>query len=321
MLNFISILPEKAVLLIGALIAFGSTFYILYNHRDRLPKDQGREFAVAGAKSAGKPRGAGIVFIIAFIVSALLCAPMSPEYVIYLGLLFAAMMTGYLDDSAKAPWGELKKGLLDAAIALLTAGVYLYFNGSGVRFAIPGLQVTLPPVVFAILTIVLVWVSINVTNCADGVDGLSASLTIVTLASFFAVFKLTRPDTGFEAQIILFVAVLAAYLWFNATPSLLMMGDAGSRAMGFFIAVAALKSGDPFIYILLAIVLILDGGLGLIKVSLLRFLKIKILVNTRTPLHDHVRKNKDWSNTQTVFRFVIIQLVISAVAVMLMMQG
>ncbi len=321
MLNLLTFLPEKVVLLIGALLAFGATFYILYNYRDRLPKDQGREFAVAGAKSAGKPRGAGIVFIIVFIVSALLCAPMSFEFVIYLALLFAAMMTGYLDDSARAPWGELKKGLLDAAIAIVTAGVYLFFNGSAVNFAILGFQVTLPPVLFAILTIVLVWVSINVTNCADGVDGLSATLSIVTLISFYGIFKLNRPDTGFEVQIIFFVAVLAAYLWFNATPSLLMMGDAGSRAMGFFIAIAALKSGDPFIYIPLAIVLIMDGGLGLLKVSLLRFLKIKILVNTRTPLHDHVRKNKDWSNTQTVYRFAIIQLVISAAAVMLAIHG
>ena len=292
MLYLIPFLPEKIILLIGVLFAFGATFYILNNYRDRLPKDQGREYAVNGAKSAGKPRGAGLVFIIIFIVSAFVCAPMSLEMVIYLVLLFAAMMTGYLDDSARVPWGELKKGLLDAAIALLTAGTYLYFNGSGIDFAILGTHVTLPPVLFGLLTIVLVWVSINVTNCADGVDGLSASLASVTLISFYLVFKLVHPD-NFAIQIILFVAVLAAYLWFNATPSLLMMGDAGSRAMGFFIAVAALKSGDPFIYILLAIVLILDGGLGLVKVSLLRFLKIKILVNTRTPLHDHVRQNKD----------------------------
>ena len=320
MLNLLSFLPGNVVLLIGMLFSFGATWYILNNYRDKLPRDQGREFAVAGAKSAGKPRGAGIVFIIVFAICALLCAPVSIEMLIYLVLLVAAMMTGYLDDSARVPWGELKKGLLDAAIALLTAGTYLYFNGSGVNFTILSFDITLPPVLFAILTIVLVWVSINVTNCADGVDGLSASLVIVTLVSFYAVFKMTGNESGMDVQILLFIAVLAAYLWFNATPSLLMMGDAGSRAMGFFIAVCALKSRDPFIYILLAIVLILDGGLGLIKVSLLRFLKIKILVNTRTPLHDHVRKNKDWSNTQTVFRFAIIQMAVSAITIMLIMS-
>ena len=60
--------------------------------------------------------------------------------------------------------------------------------------------------------------------------------------------------------------------------------------------------------------LILDGGLGLIKLSLLRVFRIRILKNVRTPLHDHVRKIWGWSNTQTVFRFAIIQILL-AVAV------
>ena len=47
-----------------------------------------------------------------------------------------------------------------------------------------------------------------------------------------------------------------------------MMGDAGSRAMGIFISIAALKSGSPLLYIPVALVLILDGGLGLVKVTL-----------------------------------------------------
>jgi phospho-N-acetylmuramoyl-pentapeptide-transferase len=68
-------------------------------------------------------------------------------------------------------------------------------------------------------------------------------------------------------------------------------------------------------YLLFAIVFILDGGLGLVKVALLRFLKIHILKNTRTPLHDHVRKNKDWSNAQVVFRFAIIQIIVSMAAI------
>ena len=110
---------------------------------------------------------------------------------------------------------------------------------------------------------------------------------------------------------------ILGYLWFNAAPSLLMMGDAGSRAMGLFIAIAALKTGSPLIYIPAAIVLILDGGLGLIKVALLRFLKIKILKNTRTPLHDHVRKVWGWSNTHTVYRFAIIQIVVSIATIYL----
>ncbi len=98
-----------------------------------------------------------------------------------------------------------------------------------------------------------------------------------------------------------------------------MMGDAGSRAMGIFIAIAVLKTGSPFLFLPAAFVLIADGGLGLIKVALLRFLKIHIFKNTTMPLHDHVRKKIGWSNTQTVFRFAIIQIVISIAAVYLLL--
>ena len=100
------------------------------------------------------------------------------------------------------------------------------------------------------------------------------------------------------------------------------MGDAGSRTIGVFLAIAAMKCGDPFLFLLICIVFIVDGGIGLVKIFLKRFLKISILKNTRTPLHDHARKNKGWSDTQTVMRFCIIQLVISiSVFVLLCLCG
>ena len=73
-----------------------------------------------------------------------------------------------------------------------------------------------------------------------------------------------------------------------------------------------MKTGSPFLYLPVAFVLMVDGGIGLVKVTLIRVLKINILKNIRTPLHDHVRKNMGWSNAQTVFKFAIIQIMISA---------
>ena len=111
---------------------------------------------------------------------------------------------------------------------------------------------------------------------------------------------------------VVFMGALLAYLWSNAKPSSLLMGDAGSRAMGFFIAILSLKCGHPFAFLLAAIVFIVDGSLGILKISLKRFLHISILKNTRTPLHDHVRKNKGWSDEQVVARWLILQCVASA---------
>ena len=81
------------------------------------------------------------------------------------------------------------------------------------------------------------------------------------------------------------IVCILGYLWFNASPSKLLMGDAGSRAIGVFIAFAFLKLHRPLLYIPVAIIIILDGGLGLIKVSFMRFLHIK-LKNTNTRPHE-----------------------------------
>lgn len=306
-----------AVAALGLLIAFAGTCFFTAKLSHLLPRDGGREFAHDGKLSAGKPRGAGIIFILVFVGAALLFVPMNIEIGIYLILVAAEMLTGYMDDASEKPWGELKKGILDLIIAIVLAVTYLNFNSNTFMLPVLGAEVTLPPIVFGALIVVLVWTSINVTNCADGVDGLSGTLTIITLATFYIIDNAMERGDDFSFLILMFVICILGYLWYNATPSKLMMGDAGSRAMGMFISIAALKSGCPLLYIPVAIVLILDGGLGLLKVALIRAFKIYILKNTRTPLHDHVRKNLGWSNTQTVFRFAIIQIVVSMAVVYL----
>lgn len=311
------IIPGAAAL--GLLAAFGLTCLLTAKLGDRLPRDEGRAFAHDGKLSAGKPRGAGLIFILVFVVSALIFAPMNLELIIYLILVTVEMLTGYMDDAAEHPWGELKKGLLDLAVAVILAITYLSFNSNTIQLATLGISLTIPPVLFGVLIVALVWGSINVTNCADGVDGLSGTLTIITLSTFYVIDYLMESGDEFNLLILLFMVCILGYLWYNATPSRLLMGDAGSRAMGIFISIAALKSGSPVLYIPAAIVLILDGGLGLLKVSLIRVFKIYILKNVRTPLHDHVRKNKEWSNTQTVFRFAIIQIVVSMAVVSLIL--
>jgi len=299
----------------GILFAFVATVWATAKLSKYLPKDAGRDFAHDGKLSAGKPRGAGIIFVLAFVAAAFLFIPMNAEIIIYLILIVISMMTGFLDDASKTPWGEYKKGFLDLCVAAMVAMTFLKYNSNVVELALFDITITLHPVVFAILTVILVWTSVNVTNCTDGVDGLSGTLTLVTLMTIYCIDRIKGVDESASFLILLFAVCILGYLWYNATPSKLMMGDAGSRAMGLFISIAILKTGSPFLYIPVALVLILDGGLGLLKVALLRFLKIRILKNVRTPLHDHVRKVWDWSNTQTVYRFAIIQIILGVAVV------
>lgn len=296
---------------ISILLAFFLTCISLKLLMDKLPRDGGRKYAINGALSKGKPRGAGIIFIIIFTIVTLLFIPFRVETLIYLILIVCAMISGYLDDRSSTPWGEYLKGIIDLVIAVSTAYTFYNYNGSDITIQLLNLHITVPPVLFILLATVLIWASINVTNCSDGVDGLCGTLSLTTLVSIFIFLEKFRNNTNFVFLILIFVSCLLGYLWYNATPSRLMMGDAGSRAIGLFIAIAILSSKSPVAYLPLAILLILDGGLGLIKVTLLRFFKIHILRNTLTPLHDNLRKRRGWSDTQVVFRLTIIQTLIS----------
>lgn len=296
---------------IGTMLTFAATCLFLHLGKDYLPQDKGREYAHDGKLSAGKPRGAGFIFVLVFAAGCLLFARLNVERLIYVVLIVACMLTGYLDDSAKESWGELKKGLLDFMIAVMVAVTYINFNGTQLTIRSIGFSEALHPLLYGILIVIMVWTSINVTNCADGVDGLSGTLTIITLATIYFMIDMQGGDADFSYSILLFIVCILGYLWYNATPSRMLMGDAGSRAMGIFIAIAILQTENPILYIAAAFVLIMDGGLGLLKVALLRFLKIRIFKNVCLPVHDHVRKKLGWSNTQTVFRFAIIQIIIS----------
>lgn len=314
-------LDNRIIALIGILFTYAATFLLLKFGTGILPRDGGREFAHDGKLSQGKPRGAGFLFILVFAVSTLLFLPTSNEELIYVIMILAAMLTGFLDDCSKAPWGELKKGLLDFAIALTTAITYVNFNSSTLEIPFVNTSIAMPPVLFVLLATLLIWVSINVTNCSDGVDGLSGTLSVITLLTIYGLGRVTAMNPNDSYMILIMVSCIMSYLWFNATPSLMMMGDAGSRALGFFIAIAILKTGSPLLYIPAAFLLIVDGGLGLLKVSLIRFLKVHILKNTITPLHDHVRKKSGWSNTQVVFKFAILQILISFTLLWLLYNG
>lgn len=300
----------KEITFLSVLFAFIITCVSISLGKNTLPRDAGRAYAINGTKSVGKPRGAGIIFILTFILSCVFFIKLDSELMIYLILTLAAMLSGYLDDSSASPWGELKKGLIDFAIAIMAAFTYLHYNSNTFELAFLGKSITLHPIIYGILIIILIWVSINVTNCSDGVDGLCGTLSAVTLTTTYILFRMFDLEPYFRHVILLMVVCVLGYLWFNASPSKLLMGDAGSRAIGIFIAFAFLKLHHPLLYIPVALMLIVDGGLGLIKVSFMRFLHWNVMKNLRTPIHDHMRKNKGWSDAQVVFRFAIIQIVI-----------
>lgn len=301
---------EPRLLAIYAAVAFLLTAIALRIDFRFLPKDQGRPNAVNGELSKGKTRGVGFLMMVCFVLCGTLFLPFRLESMLYMLVLIAEMLAGFLDDASKIPWSDYKKGLIDFVLSAGVGVVFVLNNDTTILFGAH--PIALHPVLYGVLATVLVWISINAANCTDGVDSLSSSVGVASIASMLLIYR-----TSFEVEYmgfgVLFIAVLAAYLLFNAGPSSRLMGDAGSRPLGVLLAILAMKTRHPICYLLVCAVFLADGVLGLVKIFLLRFFKIGILKKIRTPLHDEMRKNRGWSDSQVVIRFTIVQVVCSLV--------
>lgn len=358
----------------GATMAMLLCWWLLPRLWDYLPHDQGKAFVKDSEKAKGKPTGSGVIMVPVFLFSALLVMPFNWRALGILGCLFLCMMTGYLDDRSAAPWGQLKKGLLDLLVAFLASlllcrlqpmPIWLPFckgSGDGGSFLVPVWAYV--PVATALL-----WFSINAVNCSDGVDGLAGSLALFALFSLGAFlygvtghvnmakyFLLPHYVDGSRWAILIFTAIgmLAGYLWHNASPSAVLMGDAGSRFLGLLIGLASLATGNPLILLVAAPILIVNGGTGLVKLLLLRFLRacgfdvrqplsnvphpihpenfatdeevkqqlpiIRAVHKIRFPLHDQCRKNWRWSDTQVLVRFMLLQATITPLLLLIFVK-
>ena len=174
------LLQSYLILIIVALYAgFILTVIFLPRFYRYLPKDRGREFAIHSETAMGKPTGSGVVFISIFIILSFLVSPVNLSQIVVLLLTWAVMFTGYLDDRAHHSWGEYRKGAIDLALSVgaSVALLYCHFGGS-VQFWLPFIttEVAVHPLLFVLVSSLVLWVSINTTNCTDGVDGLSGTL-------------------------------------------------------------------------------------------------------------------------------------------------
>ncbi len=304
--------------LAGLLCAFSFSAVLINLLRDKLPQDHGRAYAVNGEVSKGKARGSGVVFVPVFAAITLLVAPFSWERCAYLFLTLAAMLTGYLDDRADLPWSELKKGMLDLAICLLVLVTFMNTHDS-FGFSLFGWHAALPWWLFAPIALFVLWAFINCANCTDGVDGHFGTLSVIALGALGYTLYAFCGQADYALCAVALIGCVLAYLLFNASPSLIMMGDAGSRAIGLFMGILVLQTGNFLLCIPFAAVILLDGGLGLLKLAVMRTFKSKtFMAKLRTPLHDEARKNRHWSDTQTVYRFAIVQLLCALTGIWIM---
>jgi len=360
----------------GAFTAAFLALFLLPRLWNRLPRDRGKVLCkdLGGMKSAGKPTGAGYYVTLMILPVVILFAPLRFWDLMAVATLYFAMLFGYLDDKADLPWGELKKGLLDAAVSVgIATFVFLghaqhpaelvsladftsTFGADTIKAAAacdsPRMIVWLPFVkglwfapwwIYVPGAAFVLWFTMNATNCSDGVDGLAGTLTVITLVMLAVILYIVvgyRPvahyflipvyaEAARWAIVVMIVAgAFGGYLWFNAEPSKVLMGDAGSRYLGILVATAALMTGNPLLVLALSPVVLVNGGGGLGKIVLLRLAKKlgmdigedNVIRKVRFPLHDHCKKNLGWSNAQVLMRFTLLQLVVMPILLVLLIK-
>ena len=320
---------------LGTAIAAGATWYLLPRLWGRLPGDAGRAYAVEAQPPQGKPVGAGIIFISIFLGVCLLVVPFEWRFIGALACVSLAMVEGFLDDRTPGGWSEYRLGALDLGVSLLGALVMCQLSPVQVWMPLFKQPLQVEPWLYIPLATGLIWLAINATNCTDGVDGLSGSLlafaficlggilyAVVGHKDISGYLLVPHYADGAQWALMAFVTVgcLAGYLWHNAHPSAVLMGDAGSRPLGLLLGMLVLASGNPFLILIVAGVVLVNGATGLLKVALLRFFRIGIFRTVRYPLHDHVRQRWGWSNTQVLVRFMLLQVVGTPILLVLLFK-
>lgn len=319
---------------VGFAVAAGVTWLMLPRLWGFLPRDKGRAFAVNAEQSVGKPVSAGLIFVSVFVAASMVFVPWDAVCLRLLPFVILAMGVGFFDDR-RGGFSEYQLAVMDLLIALGASVVVLGVHTEAIW--LPGwkAQIALPPWLSLPLSTGIIWLSINATNCSDGVDGVSGSLTATAILILGGLLytvignevvaghlniPVNKQGADWAIMAFLMVGCVAGYLWHNAPPSAVLMGDSGSRPLGLLIGMLVVATGNPLFLLLVGLVIVLNGATGLVKVALMRFFGVKVLAGVRFPLHDHCRKNLGWSNSQVLVRFMLLHLSLSALLIILVLK-
>lgn len=284
---------------------------------------------------AGTPTMGGLLIVGAVVTSSLLWARLDNGFVwLVLFVTLAYGMIGFADDYAKVSKQNTKGvssrvrlviGLVIAAIAGYWASM-LHPENLQYHLAMPVFKDALFNLgyVFVPFSVIVIVGSANAVNLTDGLDGLAIMPVMIAAGTLgiiaYAVGRVDFteyldvhyvPGTG---EILIFTAGLVGgglgFLWYNAPPAAVFMGDTGSLALGGALGAIAVATKHELV---LAIV----GGLFVVEalsviIQVLYFKTTGKRVFLMAPIHHHYEK-KGWAEPQIVIRFWIISLILAMI--------
>ena len=314
---------------------FGRPLIDLLNRRQKNGqpiREDGPESHIEG--KAGTPTMGGVLILGAVVTSSLLWARLDIGYVwmvLFVTIAFGAI--GFVDDYQKVTRNShagvsgrvrLALGFVIAAVAGFWA-VGMHPEELQNRIAIPVvsglLNLGLMFLPFAMLVIVG---SANAVNLTDGLDGLAIMPVMIAAGSLGVIaYAVGRtdfteylginyvPGTG---EILIFTAGLIGgglgFLWYNAPPAAVFMGDTGSLALGGALGTIAVATKHEIVLAIVGGLFVVEAMSVIIQVAYFKSTGKRVFL--MAPIHHHFEK-KGWSEPQIVIRFWIISLILALV--------
>jgi phospho-N-acetylmuramoyl-pentapeptide-transferase len=291
------------------------------------------------------PTMGGLLVVASVVISTLLWARLSSVYVwvvVFATLAFGGV--GFADDYLKLVKRRSlgltgrQKILFQLVIAL---GVWLVLFISTKYFetkyswnvSVPFFKDTadpigisyVGPIVYLVLIVVVLLGTTNAVNLTDGLDGLAISVTFIAMSALTAFTYLSsdarwakyldlthRPEA---AELTVFCGAMAGaslgFLWFNAPPAEVFMGDVGSLAIGGAVGTIAVLTKQEFMLLMVGGVFVIEALSVMLQVGVFKITKSSTGVGRRvfkmTPLHHHFEMI-GWKEPKIVFRFLILAI-------------
>jgi phospho-N-acetylmuramoyl-pentapeptide-transferase len=216
------------------------------------------------------------------------------------------------------------KFLVQIAIEFVAAIFMAGIVGKGVSFAnqiyLPlfGVAIPISPILYVPLAIFVINASSNAINFTDGLDGL-AGLTTASAFIAYGILAYLQGQIFLVQFCFILVGACFAFLWYNAKPAQLFMGDTGSLALGATLGCIALMTGQWLLLPLFALIPVLEAVSVVMQISYFKLTHGKRIFRM-TPIHYHFLKG-GWSETQVVQRFWLISILGAGVGVALALIG
>ena len=285
-------------------------------------------------EKAKTPTMGGVVFILSTLAASALSVRFDNHFALG-GMLVLAlfMLIGFKDDYAKIAKKENLAGLTPRAKLLFQIGAALlgslyliYAAGLGTDLYIPFYKFPLFDMqLFALAFWVLVIVAVsNAVNLTDGLDGLAtvpSIFALVTLGIFVYVIGhavlsayLYMPNfPAGEATVVAaaLIGALVGFLWYNAHPAEVFMGDSGSLAIGAFIGYMGIVAKSEILLLLIGLIFVIETVSVILQVGSFKIRKKRVFL--MAPIHHHFEM-KHWAENKIIVRFWIIAILSNLLA-------